>query len=1788
MLESLIPKEDLPGVLGGKKASPSLFYQSFRTAFKPLFEAQEPLSRLSGRKLSQHYGGALMSLSRQCSTELTRSLSDDWTDSVLTILHQAVQLLIKLAPHMGEEGLDVLRLYSQLLTRCTEKRLFERVIEYSSGLIHHMEGLNSLDKDMLYLKLNVILTRGNALLQSTYKTQEALEEVESLLTRQCEEALGLLGKYALNSTDHGSMIKTYTNMFRLLYHCGRDMDSLASGDLEVHIQALHTRQKSLHYFAKTKPDLRDYFSFAYSSVQPTYRIATSHQSLKLFTTLSSAISEIFNLIDHNGYPKYIDKNCCSLVEIQVLSLQKAHKYNEARQTLDLVITKEEVDSAALSYQNAKFLLDYARLTHLMKMSPVSTLLQAMNWLERSQTSRGSDDVEKYRKLACYEIENWLKIAYTIVSAANLESGEVPNYSLLSALGSVFRCTDYVNQLDLVLCYYVRTAVSVVLYLSSKDGTYMMETVEMLRKLFRTKCERYLSCVYNLTLVLIHKGETQLSEMFIEETVGYLSKTEEKCTAVHLCVLDLWSRHVHATVMELRTAQEALGVYVQKQLTLASLHELPSDHWDKLIDINHRLNRSLVENLDTDSEFPEPRDCLLYPRLHRFLHCYEERVRLAERELSNCKRSLIRSATSNNSHIPLIYRKQTEAVVTYLAEELRAGSRRQLARVLLEYIEVVAACPSVFSEETVLSELLAVKLTGTLVDGLSLAIDKIIDLDPLPDAMVWRAVLSLERIKQVESLHHNTVWFQPTIETHYLQTISSLQTALQDWAALFQCGPLDFSPGSYQLLKKKVRPALSQTEIAETIRSLLLCVDVCCLLEVHKMAAIALEIVKKLIKMQGSEEDAEVRKTLIKLRLSHSLSTLGFTSLSSDVSKLATVFDPQISEFPKEYTDFEYNHMWISLFQAERLYLSCDFLRCKQKCEAVYQCLMPGNNGKREEMLRGKCCWLKANLSLAQGEFGEALKWVNEGRRCMQETSGMSLCLQNLSLMSSIKDNCYLKLRDPATHRTSLFPWSNWAYQTLSIQLLDTLSEIYLTQGLVTSVVSLLTGGIKLCRLLGSFSLLLSFLTRKVTLERQMTTDPRLDCANICIKNDQPSLTRDFLLSISRSLFTFLLSQVKTQVKPTTLAATDLIQVSDESLTVLSPLDINLLGHYFSPYRIIHTLITIGDLTISSEFQDSMDQLHLSDQNFYKLAKAALSPHFQGIYYQSLRSLIYKRQASMFAVKKKTKDCLELLGRSILELGCCEEFLSALVNGKKCCSGFELNPHLVDELAAATVIYADLMVKSKLAEEGYGMLSLFGSVKGVRNISARRQIGYLLARNPASEPWTRSYFTMKSIGVTYTLQSHSQPQVTQSIDSFISFSKEIDPKWTVIGLSIGRGVLGEGLVITRIDATKDPVTCLLSSRCKTCNFTSNFGDLLEDFAKIMRDSAQSIALKVGATKWWQQRETLDSRLETWLANFQSQLLGPLVGLLLGKLVDEEMTRYIEGELRDLGEEKRCKECGQMWGAGVLHCLLNAVASNLVSNEEVKGVIEAVGYSKAVVMKKVRNVRKEAGNRVFAREPVVLVVDGSLLYLPWESIPALAGHTVTRLPAFEFLTERVTLPPWQPSSAYYILNPSKDLDSTQNTFQTYLAAKETWTGLVATAPTEQDFKVGLETKDLLLYCGHSSGEQYIRGDTVKDLHIKAVTLLIGCSSGMLRPIGQYEPQGIAVQYMLGGCPALVANLWDVTDKDIDRFAVELLRRLTEGEELASAVAQSRHVCKLKRLIGAAPVVYGVPLRLSPKHD
>ena len=114
------------------------------------------------------------------------------------------------------------------------------------------------------------------------------------------------------------------------------------------------------------------------------------------------------------------------------------------------------------------------------------------------------------------------------------------------------------------------------------------------------------------------------------------------------------------------------------------------------------------------------------------------------------------------------------------------------------------------------------------------------------------------------------------------------------------------------------------------------------------------------------------------------------------------------------------------------------------------------------------------------------------------------------------------------------------------------------------------------------------------------------------------------------------------------------------------------------------------------------------------------------------------------------------------------------------------------------------------------------------------------------------------------------------------------------------------------------------------------------------------------------------------------------------------------------------------------------------------------------------------------------------------------------------------------------------------------------------------------------------------------MNCLSLVIGCSSAALTNQDQMvESFGSSYYFLLNGCPSYLGCLWNVTDRDIDRFAERFLKHtfktydqvdenknncIEKCSSITKAVALSRSVCKLKYLNGSAPVIRGLPISMK----
>ncbi|KAI9755585.1 MAG: hypothetical protein M4579_004233 [Chaenotheca gracillima] len=505
---------------------------------------------------------------------------------------------------------------------------------------------------------------------------------------------------------------------------------------------------------------------------------------------------------------------------------------------------------------------------------------------------------------------------------------------------------------------------------------------------------------------------------------------------------------------------------------------------------------------------------------------------------------------------------------------------------------------------------------------------------------------------------------------------------------------------------------------------------------------------------------------------------------------------------------------------------------------------------------------------------------------------------------------------------------------------------------------------------------------------------------------------------------------------------------------------------------------------------------------------------------------------------------------------------------------------------------------------------------------------------------------------------------------------LPPKWTVISVSLGERQ--DELFISKIQSERSPFLLRLPfSRHNSrdadedvFDFEQGREELLDiiEQANSSTHGARDMTKKGVKAQWWAEREDLDTRLKDLLFNIENIWLGGFKGVfsqgdshpkllarfqcsfqnILNKHLPSRQKAEKKAKSSPLNLDPRILELfvglGDPAQKGdvdeMLTDLLYFVVDILQFHGERNAYDEIEFDSMIVETQDALKSYHQAADEESTGDSnhIILILDKSLHSFPWESLPCLQGRSVSRMPSLGCLRDRIISEQQRTAGddaceftvdrkkGAYVLNPSGDLTATQASFEEPLKSLKSWGSIVKREPTESEFKAALESQDLLLYFGHGSGAQYIRAKTIKLLSQCAVALLMGCSSGALTEAGEFEPYGTPMNYMQAGCPALVATLWDVTDKDIDRFSHHLLKdwglfpsdavkapftlsQARKGDSnrrtkstlqsssmassaspeapsvsLVEAVSAARDSCVLRYLNGAAPVVYGVPVYLA----
>jgi separase len=429
---------------------------------------------------------------------------------------------------------------------------------------------------------------------------------------------------------------------------------------------------------------------------------------------------------------------------------------------------------------------------------------------------------------------------------------------------------------------------------------------------------------------------------------------------------------------------------------------------------------------------------------------------------------------------------------------------------------------------------------------------------------------------------------------------------------------------------------------------------------------------------------------------------------------------------------------------------------------------------------------------------------------------------------------------------------------------------------------------------------------------------------------------------------------------------------------------------------------------------------------------------------------------------------------------------------------------------------------------------------------------------------------------------------------------IPEKWTAVSLALNEE--HDELYITRYECGQTPFVLRLPMARHTNRDADEeeftFDDGKRDFDEIIElsdfstRSAKDMITQKLRLQWWEERDALDNRLRELLINMENIWLGGFKGIFsqhirqptllarFRKSFENILDRHLPSRQAKKQPKKTILDTRVLElfiGLGdatneeldldeALMDLIYFVVDILQFNGE-RNAYDEIDFDAIVIetLDALRAYQDATQNNSTRTTHTILILDKNLHNIPWESLPCLQSLSISRLPSLAALRERILAakaskdPGAQPghyisveAGGTSILNPSGDLTHTVKTLKPHLNEMQgSWTHIQSRAPTESEFESSLATQELVLYFGHGSGAQFVRSRSVRKLYPGeadrekrpgcATTFLFGCSSVHLSDNGIYEPSGMLASYLTAGAPAVVGMLWDVTDKDCDRFAV-----------------------------------------------
>ncbi|KAI8341774.1 peptidase family C50-domain-containing protein [Chlamydoabsidia padenii] len=454
----------------------------------------------------------------------------------------------------------------------------------------------------------------------------------------------------------------------------------------------------------------------------------------------------------------------------------------------------------------------------------------------------------------------------------------------------------------------------------------------------------------------------------------------------------------------------------------------------------------------------------------------------------------------------------------------------------------------------------------------------------------------------------------------------------------------------------------------------------------------------------------------------------------------------------------------------------------------------------------------------------------------------------------------------------------------------------------------------------------------------------------------------------------------------------------------------------------------------------------------------------------------------------------------------------------------------------------------------------------------------------------------------------------------------------------------------------------SKYSRHANVGITYQEALYEFNNIMglhkqeMHSNKTNMLKKDVEDWWMTRSQLDARLKKLLEEMERSWIGGFKGLFSGRhhisikaLVTfrQQLAHILRANQPRLSTSST--QCFLDIEEPILHIViqlgtnptdydLEDIVYFLLAAYENQGF--SVDHSEITIGRMIEQIRQaiksyhneatQEGINTMERQPnehIILIPDKNTRTFPLESLPTLRSQPVSRLPCLSFLRDRILYAQhhfkdnqsittmenrernndkrhdWNEitidrSRSYYVLNPTNDLEDTQTGLEDIFNRMHSWEGCAGKVPSEIECRSMLMEKDLYMYFGPSAGQSFIRGQTIRQLPKCSVVLLLGCNNCTRQSRDECDQHGYYLDYLLAGSPAVVTNLWDMTDKNIHQVGRKIMqqwglfdgldetgfvqqKRTKKTKSLIEALSSSRDECQFPYLVGASSVVYGVPV-------